>query len=92
VSKILFIPFSLLGGVLAGIIGKKTFKGIWRVLDSGEAPDPKRHDVAWQKLIPALLLEGAIFRATRGLADHGARQVFSRLTGTWPGEKRSDAR
>jgi hypothetical protein len=38
-------------------------------------------------LLLALALEGAIFRAVRGAFDHGARQLFSRLTGTWPGEE-----
>jgi hypothetical protein len=92
VSKILFIPFSVAGGLLAGIIAKKTFEGLWHAVDHQEAPDPKRREVSWQKLIPALLLEGAIFRAVRGLLDHGARHAFSKLTGTWPGEKHPDAR
>lgn len=91
-SKILFMPFSVLGGVLAGIIAKKAFAGLWRAVDRQEAPDPKRREVAWQKLIPALLLEGAIFRAVRGLVDHATRQAFSTLTGTWPGEKHPDTR
>jgi hypothetical protein len=37
--------------------------------------------------VAALLLEGAIFRFVRGWFDHGARQGFKRLTGTWPGEE-----
>ena len=89
-SKILFIPFSVLSGLLAGIIGKKAFKGLWHVVDDEDAPDPKHRDVAWPKLIAALLLEGAIFRAVRGLCDHVTRRTFSKLTGTWPGEDRPD--
>ena len=42
------------------------------------------------KLIAALLLEGATFRAVRGLFDHGARQAFHRLTGSWPGDERPE--
>jgi hypothetical protein len=38
----------------------------------------------------ALMLEGAIFGAVRGLAEHGSRSVFSRLTGRWPGEERAE--
>jgi hypothetical protein len=37
-------------------------------------------------MIDALALEGAIFRATRGLVDHFARRSFERATGRWPGE------
>ena len=90
VSKILFIPFSVVAGILAGIIGKKTFESLWSAFDDQKAPDPKQREIAWKKLIPALLLEGAILRAVRGLFDYGSRRAFSRLTGSWPGEERPD--
>ena len=32
----------------------------------------------------------AIFRAIRGLVDHGTRHAFTRLTGSWPGEERPE--
>jgi hypothetical protein len=86
-SKLLFIPFSAIGGILAGIIGKKTFEALWSAFDDREAPDPEHRDITLKKLIPALVLEGAIFRAVRGLFDHGARQAFSKLTGSWPGDE-----
>lgn len=89
-SKLLFVPFSVLGGVLAGVLGKKAFEGLWGVIDDEEAPDPKHREIALQKLIPALLIEGAIFRAVRGLVDHGSRRAFSKLTGAWPGEERPE--
>lgn len=89
-SKILFMPFSILGGVLAGVLGKKAFERVWGAIEEEEPPDPKHRDVAWQKLLAALVLEGAIFRAVRGLADHGSRRAFSRLTGRWPGQERPD--
>jgi hypothetical protein len=60
------------------------------VFDDQEAPHPKHRQIDWKKLIPALVLEGAIFRAVRGLFDHGSRRAFSKLTGSWPGEERPD--
>ena len=33
----------------------------------------------------------AIFRLVRGWFDHGARQGFMRLTGSWPGEEAPEA-
>ena len=89
-SKILFIPFGVLGGILAGAIGKKAFEALWGTFDDREAPNPQHRDVSLKKLIPALLLEGAIFRAIRGLFDHGTRQAFQKLTGNWPGEEQPE--
>lgn len=89
-SKILFIPFSMIGGILAGLIGKKAFDVLWSVFDDKDAPDPKYREIQFKKLIPALLLEGAIFRAIRGLVEHGTRRAFTRVTGSWPGEERPE--
>jgi Protein of unknown function (DUF4235) len=89
-SKILFIPFSVIGGIVAGAIGKKLFERVWALFDDEEAPSPKHREIAWKKLIPALLLEGAIFRAVRGLFDRGTRKAFSKATGSWPGEERPE--
>jgi hypothetical protein len=86
-TKILFVPFSVVGGILAGFVGKKAFEGVWHLFDDQEAPDPKDREIAWTKLVTALLLQGAIFRTVRGLMDHGSRSAFSKLTGTWPGER-----
>lgn len=86
-SKLLFVPFSVIGGILAGIVGKKTFEALWAAIDDHEAPDPEHRDIDLKKLIAALLLEGAIFRALRGLFDHGARLGFQKLTGSWPGDE-----
>jgi hypothetical protein len=85
--KFLFMPLSIVLGLLAGLIGKKVFEQIWGLIDEEEPPDAKHREIAFAKLIPALLLEGAIFRLVKGLTDHGARHGYARLTGTWPGEE-----
>jgi hypothetical protein len=84
-SKILFVPFGVIGGVISGAIGKRAFRRIWSLLDSEEPPDPKRRDASWGKLILALVLEGAIFRAVRGVVDRASRHGVRKLTGSWPG-------
>jgi Protein of unknown function (DUF4235) len=89
-SKILFLPFGLAGGLIAGVLGKITFERIWSLVDDQEAPDPKHRQADWRKLLPALALEGAVFRLVRGAFDHGARKLFSTLTGSWPGEERPE--
>ena len=89
-SKILFIPFSVIGGILAGAIGKKAFEALWSLVDDHDPPEPQHREIDLKKLIPALLLEGAIFRAVRGVFDYGTRRAFVRLTGSWPGEERPE--
>jgi hypothetical protein len=87
VGKLLFIPLSIAGGFIAGLVAKKLFDVAWGLVDKEEPPEPEHRDVTWPKLAVALALEGAIFRMTRGLADRGSRLSFYRLTGSWPGEE-----
>jgi uncharacterized protein DUF4235 len=85
--KVAFLPISILGGIVAGLVGKKTFEAIWGKVDEEEPPEPEHREISVVKLAIALALEGAIFRLVRGLFDHGARRGFARMTGAWPGEE-----
>ena len=88
--KFLFMPFSILAGLIAGFLSKKIFDGIWQLFDEEEAPEPEHRQISWVKLILALAIEGAVFRAVRGLVDHSARRGFHRVTGSWPGDERPE--
>ncbi len=86
--NLVFKPVGILSGLLAGLIGKKIFELIWGLIDDQDPPEAKYRRVQLGKLAAALVLEGAIFRLIRGLAEHGARHGFAALTGgEWPGEE-----
>jgi hypothetical protein len=87
--KLMFIPFRVIGGFLAGKIATGLFRRLWGLIDSEQAPDPKQREVSLGKLATGLALQGAVFQGVRGLADHGSRVVFRRVTGRWPGTKRA---
>jgi hypothetical protein len=88
--KVAFVPISILGGLLAGLLGRKIFDVLWGQVDDQEPPQPEHREVSLAKLAVALLIEGAIFRLIRGLFDHAARRGFARMTGAWPGEEQPD--
>ena len=85
--KVLFIPFSIGGSLVAGFLAKKLFEVLWGVVDEEEPPESEHRRTSWGKLIAAAALEGAIFKATRVAADHGSRHAFASVTGSWPGEE-----
>lgn len=89
--KLIFAPIGIVAGLLAGLIAQKGFDRLWAVFDEEEPPEPDQREIRYAKLIPALLIEGAIFRLTKGLVDHGVRGGFARLTGRWPGEERDES-
>ena len=85
--KILFLPFSVLSGLVAAQLSKKLFDFVWTRVDDEEAPRPKYREIPIPKLIAALLIEGALFRVVKGLVEHGSRKGFEKATGTWPGDE-----
>ena len=85
--KYLFLPFSIAAGLIAGQLSKKLFDAIWRLIDNEEAPEAEHREISIVKLVLALMIEGAVFRAVRGLTDHQSRKAFQRVTGSWPGDE-----
>jgi hypothetical protein len=88
--KFLFMPISILGGLIAGLLGKKVFNKVWGLIDEEEPPDSKHLEISWPKLLAAAAVQGAIFRAVKEATDHGTRRAFMGVTGSWPGEERPD--
>jgi hypothetical protein len=85
--KLLFIPFSIVGGLVAGFLGKKLFEQLWGVIDDVEPPEPEHREAPFGKILAASALEGAVFRTTRAAVDHQMRRAFAGLTGSWPGDE-----
>lgn len=85
--KVLFAPVGILAGLVAGFAAQKGFERLWAIFDEEDPPEAGDREVAWPKLIAALLLEGAVFRLVKGVVDRGARASFAAFTGRWPGEE-----
>jgi hypothetical protein len=88
--KLLFTPFSILAGLIAGFLSRKLFDQLWGLIDEEEPPDSKHRDIEWSRLLLAAAIQGAIFRAVKEASDHYAREAFAGATGTWPGEERPE--
>lgn len=88
--KFVFMPISIGGGLLAGMLARKVFDQIWSLFDDEEPPDSKYREIDWTKLLIAAAMQGAIFRALKEATDHASRRAFERTTGTWPGEERPE--
>jgi hypothetical protein len=88
VIKLLYKPggmlVSVLGGVLAGVIFKRTWKIIAREDDAPKATDARR---GWREVLLAAALEGAIFAVVKAALDRGAAEGTRKLTGVWLGDE-----
>ena len=83
--KLLFIPFSVVGGLIAGLLSKKFVDVTWGLVDDEEPPEPGDREVSLGKLALALTIQGAIFALVRGLVERGR---VTHITGSpAPGRK-----
>ncbi|MGA8355508.1 MAG: DUF4235 domain-containing protein [Solirubrobacteraceae bacterium] len=89
ISKIFFAPFAMIGGLIAGLLGKRIFKTAWGLIDDREPPKATDGEARWSRVVIALVLQGAIFSASRGVVDRMLRKAFAYLTGYWPGQRRA---
>ncbi len=87
-AKILYTPFSILGGLIAGFVARKVFNSTWALIDDSDGPPTsKQRDAPATKLLIGAVLEAGVFAAARVLFDRHARRAFHALFGAWPGDK-----
>jgi hypothetical protein len=89
--KLIYKPFGLILGILAGFLSKKVFQALWGIFDREEPPKPTTERATWPKVLAAAVVEGVAFKVTRAAVDRAGATGFAHLTGFWPGEKEQDA-
>ena len=87
---LIYKPFGIVLGILAGLLGKKLFDFAWTKIDDEEPPEATTKETTWPRLLAVATVQGVIFRVTRFAVDRYGAKGFEYLTGVWPGEKRPD--
>lgn len=87
--RLLYKPWNLLFGVLGGVVASKLFATVWGWVSQEQAPEPTQRDASWKAVLPAAVLEGAIYAGVKAAAQRGGAQAFELGTGVWPGKRSS---
>jgi hypothetical protein len=89
-AKLFYKPFGLIFSVLGGIVAGMIFKRIWGAVgDEDEAPEATDETRGWGEVLVAAAAEGAVFGAVKALVDRAGATGFAHLTGAWPGRSES---
>ena len=88
--KLIYKPFGIVIGILAGVLSKKLFQAIWSIFDEEEPPKPTTERATWPKVIAAAAVQGVTFKVTRAAVDRAGAKGFAYFTGVWPGEKEQE--
>ena len=85
-AKVFYKPFGLIFSVLGGIVAGIIFKRIWGAIgDEDEAPEATDETKGWGEVLVAAAAEGAVFGGVKALVDRAGATGFAHLTGAWPG-------
>ena len=90
IVTILYKPFGIIAGIVAGLLSKRVFSFIWGKIDEEEAPKPNTEWATWGKVLSAAALQGMVFKVVRALVDRKMAEGTRYLTGVWPGERAPD--
>lgn len=83
--KLVYKPFTIVLGVLAGMLSARLFAIVWSWFDPRDLPPaPTAPDVTVSKVVGAAALEGAVYAATRAAVKRAGARGFWNLTGVWP--------
>ena len=89
--KLIYKPFAIVLGLIAGIAGRQLFSFLWSKVDEEDPPRANTELAPWGKVLGAAALQGATFAVTKAAVERSGAKGFQHLTGVWPGERRPDA-
>lgn len=85
--KLIYKPFSIIAGIVAGMLSRKLFDAIWSRFRDDPAPKADTEAATFGAVIVAAAVQGVTARVTRAAVDRASARGFKHLTGIWPGEK-----
>ncbi len=88
--KLIYKPFGIVFGVLAGLLSRRLFAFAWSRVDDEQPPTPTTDEVPVGKVLAAAALQGVVFSTTRAAVDRYGAEGFRYLTGIWPGERKPE--
>jgi hypothetical protein len=88
--KLIYKPFGIVAGILAGLLARRLFTVIWSRIDDEEPPEAKTELASWSRVLSAAALQGVTFAVTKAAVDRAGARGFEHVFGVWPGEKTPD--
>lgn len=84
--KLIYKPFAIVVGLIAGIVSKKVFERVWEAIADEDPRDPDDRDASWAEVIASAAVAGAVVKVVQALVRRGGAKGFERATGYWPGD------
>jgi len=88
-ANLLYKPFGLVGGIVAGAIASAVVNKIWAAVSPDDEGLPKARAAGerWTKVVAGAALQAAVFGAVKTGVDRAGARQFERWSGTYPASK-----
>lgn len=88
--KLLYKPFSIVAGLVGGLLARRLFTVVWGAIDEEQPPEATTERASWPRVLAAAAVQGVTFSVTRAAVDRAGARAFEHLFGIWPGERDPD--
>ena len=82
--RIIYLPFSIVAGLIAGQIGRKLFRAAWERFDDSPPPKPGSGQGGMAKVVAGQAVEAAVMAGTAAAVDRLFARGFHHALGVWP--------
>jgi hypothetical protein len=84
VRRIVYLPFSIVAGLVAGQISRRVFRTLWARVDDTPPPKPGSGQGGMGKVVAGQAAEAAVMAGTAAAVDRLFARGFHHALGVWP--------
>src|SRR5579875_310916 len=82
--KLLYLPFAIVGSIIARLIGRQVFRTLWERIDEEPPPTPGEGRGSAAKVIGGHALQAAVMAGSAAAVERVLARSFHHLLGIWP--------
>jgi hypothetical protein len=84
VRRIVYLPFSIVAGIVAGQISRRAFRTLWARVDDSPPPKPGSGQGGMGKVVAGQAAQAAVMAGTAAAVDRLFARGFHHTLGVWP--------
>jgi hypothetical protein len=81
---LLYLPFALIGSIIARILGRQVFRSLWERVDEEQPPKPGDGRGSLVKVVGGRALQAGVMAGAAALVNRLLARAFHHLIGVWP--------
>ena len=82
--KLLYKPFGIIAGLIAGRLGRSVFQSLWMRVDNEPPPKPGTGAGSLAKVVGAQALQAGVMAGVATAVNRVFAKSFHYLVGAWP--------